>query len=221
MGRRVRHLNPVQTGAVMALDSRFIVGVASGATLPTWSTRPGGADGATAVIAPTFQENVQAGNPGVLFNGTAQGMATLTAMTNPFTIFYAGRSLTAGPNSGSRHVQSVNMNSLIGYNRPSFAVFSGSSTTCEDTTIFPGELPGVGNLSVGSGSQWRMNGVDRTTNSLGTGDFGIAALARGGLAGESDNFYAFQLLLFSSVVPIPLMKRLEQASAFSFRIPIS
>lgn len=76
MHRRVRHLNPAQCGAQIALDARFITGVADGASLATWASRPVASINATASGSnqPTFRASSIGGRPAVEFDGNSDFM---------------------------------------------------------------------------------------------------------------------------------------------------
>jgi hypothetical protein len=88
MSRRVRHLNPAQCGAQIALDARFITGVANGAALSAWASRPVAAIGAsqgTGTSQPTYLSSSINGRPAVQFDGTSDFMncdAGALAITN-------------------------------------------------------------------------------------------------------------------------------------------
>ena len=77
MSRRVRHLNPAQCGAQIALDARYISGVADGAALDTWSARANSSISATASGSnrPTFRASSINGRPAVEFDGSDDVMA--------------------------------------------------------------------------------------------------------------------------------------------------
>jgi len=88
MHRRVRHLNPAQCGAQIALDARFITGVANGAALSAWASRPVAAIGATqgsGTQQPTYLASSINGRPAVQFDGSSDNMnfdAGALAITN-------------------------------------------------------------------------------------------------------------------------------------------
>lgn len=88
MHRRVRHLNPAQCGAQIALDARFITGVSDGAALSSWSSRSVASIGATQSTPaqqPTFRAASINGRPAVEFDGTADNMnldAAARSLTN-------------------------------------------------------------------------------------------------------------------------------------------
>ena len=70
--RRVRHLNPAQCGAQIALDARYISGVADGAALATWAARANTTIGATASGSgqPIYRASSINGRPAVEFDGS-------------------------------------------------------------------------------------------------------------------------------------------------------
>lgn len=77
MHRRVRHVNPAQCGAQVALDARFISGVADGAALSSWPSRSVAsitASQSTPAQQPTFRAVSINGRPAVEFDGTADNM---------------------------------------------------------------------------------------------------------------------------------------------------
>lgn len=83
MGRRVRHLNPVHAGANVALDARFISGLADNATVQTWSSRPGGSRNytqSTNARRPIYRTNIQNGQPVVRFTEASQRWMSNTSI---------------------------------------------------------------------------------------------------------------------------------------------
>lgn len=77
MHRRVRHLNPAQCGARIALDARFITGVSDGAALDTWASRPPATATATQTgsARPTYNTAIVNGRPAVTFDATDDSMS--------------------------------------------------------------------------------------------------------------------------------------------------
>lgn len=88
MHRRVRHLNPAQCGAQVALDARFITGVSDGAALSTWSSRSVATINATQGTGssqPTYRASQINGLPSVQFDGNGDFMqldAAALSLTN-------------------------------------------------------------------------------------------------------------------------------------------
>lgn len=75
MHRRQRHLNPAHAGATCALDARFISGVANGANISSWSDRSSlgnsPTNGGSNNNKPLYQSSGISGQPSVLFDGVA------------------------------------------------------------------------------------------------------------------------------------------------------
>lgn len=97
MHRRVRHLNPAQCGAQVALDARFISGVANGAALSNWPSRSVATINATQgtpLNQPTYLAASIGGRPAVQFDGTTDVM-TLAAGAQSLTNNVASASITA------------------------------------------------------------------------------------------------------------------------------
>lgn len=87
MHRRVRHLNPAQCGAQIALDARFITGVADGAALGTWPARANSSISASqsGTSRPTYRASQMNGRPVVDFDGSDDFMslsASALSLTN-------------------------------------------------------------------------------------------------------------------------------------------
>jgi hypothetical protein len=85
MRARQRHLNPKAAGATLVLDARLITGLSDGTGVQTWSDASGGGNDATQTTSgfrPLYKTAVQGGQPGVLFDGTDDSMATAYAPTS-------------------------------------------------------------------------------------------------------------------------------------------
>jgi hypothetical protein len=88
MGRRIRHINPAHCGAQIALDARFIAGVANGSPLSSWTSRAPATISVTQGTGgnqPTFRASAVNGRPAVEFDGLNDVMvfdAAAAALTN-------------------------------------------------------------------------------------------------------------------------------------------
>jgi len=100
MGRRIRHMNPAHHDAIRngtCLDARFISGVASGAALQTWNSRPGGAHTytqATSARRPIYIVAALGGQPVVQFaladtHWMSRSGIAVTSTMNPYTVMGA------------------------------------------------------------------------------------------------------------------------------------
>lgn len=75
MSRRARHLNPYHAGAQVVFDARLITGIADSAIVSTWTGNPGtsvNATGTTDVSKPIYREAANGfnGQPAVQFDGS-------------------------------------------------------------------------------------------------------------------------------------------------------
>lgn len=136
MHRRVRHLNPAQCGAQIALDARFITGVANGAALSSWPSRPVATIGATQGLGaqqPTYLASSIGGRPAVQFDGTADHMnldAAALALTNNI----ASASITAvavNDGTGADAEQHVVFLSVGGANNSRTALIARFASSAE------------------------------------------------------------------------------------------
>lgn len=84
MHRRVRHLNPAQCGAQIAMDARFITSLADGDPVSTWSSRAPATIQATQTLTsrPTYRVNSIGGRPALEFDGSNDFLAFDAAGTN-------------------------------------------------------------------------------------------------------------------------------------------
>jgi len=71
MGRRCRHLNPRNMGAIQSVDARFIQGLSNGSSVGTWADRCGLRDysQSTPGLQPTYTANSINGQPSIRFDG--------------------------------------------------------------------------------------------------------------------------------------------------------
>lgn len=87
MSRRIRHLNPAQCGAQIALDARFLSGIADGADVSTWTSRAVAtitASQGTLANRPLYRLSGINGQPAVDFDGSNDIMS-LSAGANTLT----------------------------------------------------------------------------------------------------------------------------------------
>ncbi len=85
MRARQRHLNPKSAGANLVLDARFITGLSDGTGVETWADVSGNGYNATQSVSgnrPLYRTAIQGGQPGILFDGTDDWMATTYGPTS-------------------------------------------------------------------------------------------------------------------------------------------
>lgn len=229
MGRRVRHLNARDAGAVLVLDSRFIIGLRGTDKVSTWNDRSINANNAiqpSSTNRPSYEVNILNGNPAVLFNGSNNVMgfvsnislgvlhtciATLRprGQTNSFNF---GAVLHGGANTDPIFVSGSNLSSAnVGYT----AGTGGAS---------------IGSLNLSNGvivatrrNNTSVNIVANRTAATGTLPVNPAAVIdRIGVRGITNLFYngsIGQIIIYNSVISDTNWKRMNHSSAFSFKLP--
>lgn len=241
MHRRARHLNPASAGASLVLDARYI-NLADKTAVSRWTDRsvnnfnivqPTGSQ------QPTFETNVLNGNNSLRFISTANqflcGGDILDVGTNNFAAIVIGRS--------TNNNQGFYAKTDLGITNGAFTFFrsagSGRSyfgngatgifvdnTSISDSFLVMTQVVTRGNYIVSfvngvSGTQNTTSIV--TTNFTPTYPFEVGNLGQGfyPLSG-----FISQLIIFTTPETYalnykasPLLKRIEHASAFSFKLP--
>lgn len=235
MGRRQRHFNPKDAGALLAVDARFITGLSSGTGVQTWSSRAGLT---TSVIQnnsnlrPTYQTNIKGGNPIVRFDSSSQGMAGLFSYTvTSQTVILIFSSTMAG--AWSRwFTQSDGVSTdfaLAGHyipllrNGSNNQLASYAASSSQATLSYSGGW--VIASAVHTGSQFNnfLNGV-ASANGSSTLNRTFAVCGFGvGFSGAADGFAgdAASCMMFTTNLSASLRRRLEHASALAFKIASS
>lgn len=223
MGRRVRHLNPGNAGAVLALDSRFITGLSDGGLVSTWVDRSGSGNNAngSGTSRPTYETNEQAGCAVVRFDGSNDALGTAAPVTtvinnwSMFSVAYTragGRvHFSNGQNDG--YSQTHSGEGLNGFGMLyGYVVWLTSATKEQNQWIIQTSVRTSGNLAV------LKNGVQIITSAsnpktptfatfLGTDTYGY------------QNCDIVTACIFPIPISNPLRRRLEHSSAFAFKIP--
>jgi hypothetical protein len=221
------------------LDSRFITGLADADPVSTWSDRSANANNATQSGAnrPTYETAEQGGNPVLNFDGSNHRMVcasfvSLTSSTviasgksavttaNDRNIFYFGNAATLSPafnwvgvgrNFSSQRWASGN------YNNPTERSVVGSITFDTAANIATGIVNDSGT------NRLFVNGTADGTAVSTTITINAAARPTIGRRGTDNTGYwqgqVFNISLFAIAVPAPLRRRLEHATAYSFKIP--
>ena len=236
MGRRHRHLNRIQCGAVMDYDARFIQGLSNGAQPTGWDNRSGSLNltrtGTAADL--TYNTNAQGGQPCMRFNGTAALLRY--SSYNPTTVGYSNQATVI---AGCLSTKATSTQRLLYRWRQSatnvmqiWAQFSdnlmyfdhgresapgrisaAASTTTAATLISAMAGPSTGNI--------KRNGVQIAS---GTMSASVASIATnfdlGGFTGAEHwvgDFFAF---IHAPLASEPVRRRIEQSVAFSFKLAI-
>lgn len=246
MHRRVRHLNPAQCGAQVALDARFITGVANGAALSSWPSRSVASISATqgaGAQQPTFRASSINGRPAVEFDGSADNM-DLSASALSLTNNVSSASITTVAVSDSTSADStqyITILSISGTATPRASVASTSTNSARsqgrrldaDSTVTNNNasstnVPFIGtaranfadnSISVG------VNGVFSSpgTYSSGAGNSSATNSFIAKIGAQASTGSRFGGRIAAVVVAVPMLpdavaKRVRQHLGFSFRI---
>ena len=224
MHRRTRHFNSRDAGAVLSVDSRYIVGLSDNDGVGTWTDRTRNGNNLTqntAALKPTYQVGEQGGCPVVRYirtivNADMQTLSFTTAITTlrSFVAFVKQDGLNGNfapailGHSSAYDFAGAPGNSNTGYlysiTYAAAAVLNGTTrrngvTYNNNTTM--ADIPSIISLvTTGNVSASRLS-KDRSFNSW-WGDIG-------------------HMSIFTTALTDPLKKRLEHATAYSFKIACS
>lgn len=242
MRARHRHFNPGRSGAKMALDSRFISGLSNGSSITTWSDRSGLANDATqssSANRPTFQTNVQGGNPSTRYNGTSQYFTAATIDAKTFIVVFTPNTTDIYRTMyGIRSDDNVQIDALyIQLNNPTRTPAFARATTTDTSggsdfvTIHSAISNNVASIFTGKRSDtsmtsWVVGGnqqSDTTSSSLRPAN-GPSAIGAGYYNNNIVDYFPgdiFSIALYDTEAGNPLIKRLEHSAAYSFKIACS
>lgn len=229
--RRQRHLNPASAGAVMAFDARFVTGLSSGSPVDTWASRRPATVDATAsdTARPLWTAGLQGGQPGMVFDGSNDVMATVQAIdTHPRTFLVVAKRDSDASNNRSVLGNRSGSNGRIMRIRDDALVYGRISNV---TNVYGYTTPGaplvwtVTDETASNGVVQRANGAQNPTTNTPTNYFPSALGMRVGAAGTSVQEYfdgeIYAVNVWAGLLSAAQIRRFEQAMAFSFRIPQS
>lgn len=217
----MRHLNPGNAGAVLALDSRFINGLSDGDPVSTWADRSGQGNNATGSgsARPTFQISEQGGNPAIRFDGNDDIIEYTGLISTIPAYIFTVVNLKATYDSFAAVIHNGN-GGLNGYGH---IFYQGNITLLRGGISF--DIDGA--QSIGTTFLWSSKAF-ADTSSLGwisgyavsynsTGGGGINTPSAGGSIGNNGQTDIYQCVI-SVNINDTLRRRLEHAAAFSFKI---
>lgn len=228
--RRVRHLNPASAGAVIALDSRFVSSLASGDPVDTWaSRRPATVDATgTGSARPLWTAGLQGGQPGIVFDGSNDVLATGELInTHPRTFLVVverdsdasnNRSVLGNRTSSGGRIMRTTATSLV------YARISNVNNTYTYSTPGYPTVWTATDETAANGIIQRANGKQNTTSTTPTNYFpttvGMQVGAGGTFVTEYFDGKIYAVMVWAGLLSQPQIGRIEQSMAFSFRIPI-
>lgn len=233
MNRRVRHLNPANAGALLALDARFLP-LANNDAVADWTARPNStitATQGTAAAKPTFKTGIVNGQPAVYFDGDdSLAVSTLgspSAITG-IIVFKNDNNPPAGATSDAGSIWGVSTASYSTHMTwSSGSVYESFGTDTRKDAIFS---PGSANDSfsiygvVSASNDYRVyqNGSSKyTTASNFVGVGASPSIGVGNAGGYHLLGYVAAVVIATSAISDALRRRIEQSLAFSFRIACS
>ena len=241
MHRRARHLNPGSAGAVLALDSRFISGLSDGDPVSTWSDRTASGNNVTQTgsARPTYETFELNGNPSVRFSPTQtlkrDAVTIATALTAIMTTkFPTGlrnhvcfeQAYQNSPSQG-RAIAAVD-GSYNFWDSNELFMIDGGYTTSRGVDWSPySNISGASIQLYGMSSLRhiaKLNGVfvgsqKGTPQSLASLTGPLIFGSTAGTIRVQHDF--FNLQVFEADLSNSLIRRLEHAAAFAFKIPCS
>ena len=222
MNRRVRHLNPANAGATVALDARFLTGLADGADVTSWAGRSGTSNTASengTGTRPIYKTASGASRPTpvVRFQASARTLQIASVFASqPYTIMLVSAIRT----DFGRTLSGMSSNWLLGswlfYSNRCFMegwVFQGTESST-DMLIHTGR-------AASNAADYYQSGAAKATGVSVAGSPGGLSIGGGG----ADNSPTYSdadvsaVVGFASALSDAVRKRIEQSLAFSFRIP--
>jgi hypothetical protein len=232
MRARHRHFNPRAAGAATALDSRFIAGLANTDPISTWSSRTGSNDvtQGTSANRPQYIASGRSSQAVVRFDGANANnqdwlQNTSFVVAQPFFVICAtivntksAAVICDATSNSSRVVLGLNASGLAADNGK-FLIFSGTNAL-SDTVDSRGAWNIYCGLFNGSSSKVFRNGAEVASGNAGTNNFATLKIgerfANVTNITQHDGDIGYFAVLASSNQS--LRKRLEHASAYSFKI---
>lgn len=245
--RRLRHVQPREVaGCSLSLDASAITGLVDGAAVSTWPDGSGNARDATQGTSgnrPTFETAEIGGLPVVRFDGTDDrlvvgtslftytGAATILAVTRiasaPASDFSAIISQNGGGSSLALAPQKFPV-AGVNFSTDIYApggVASNVSTSTSTTYVVAAAWSDWSAHKTDSGTILQVNATGTFTaygsnpSALGTSNLWIGAFINNGAAHLHGDLAA--VIVFSSNLPAPLRRRLEQSLACRWRITLN
>lgn len=221
MRARHRHFNARFAGATGVFDSRYISGLADGASVDTWTSRTGSNDISQSNSAnrPTYETNEINGNPSVYWDGGANDELTfasaLSYSSTSIVTVYKNEDATNGSIVFARNNNSADY-IYFTTNSVQFQNSAASTRTHNLGNVF---LIGSG-IDIGTTSVTAFaNGTAATTAAGGSSTFQCTGIGKYGAGTQFNTQGHLGLAIIANVAwEAPLRRRVEHAAAYSFKI---
>jgi hypothetical protein len=234
MRARQRHINPKAAGANLVLDSRYITGLSDGTGVSTWSDISGNgydATQATAANQPLFKVNVQGGQPGLLFDGSNDSLATSYGpQSGNVTAFAVWKATSPGTTLYRRIMDKDYINAMwMGKDGPSAQSYGGGALQANLPygTYVTLDNTNTHLLSASrSGTSWTITSESQTTATATVSSTAfnnsIIRIGLGNNNGDPWNGHIFGFLYFHNLaLSSSMLKRIFRSYGFAFKIACS
>jgi len=234
MRARQRHLNPKAAGATLVLDARYIDGVSDGSGVSSWSDRSGNgynATQATGANQPLYKVNVQGGQPGLLFDGINDSLATTYGPTSgDVTAFSVWKATSPGTTLYRRIMDKDYVAGMwMGKDGPSAQSYGGG---CRQSAPPYGTYVTLDNTNthllstVRSGTSWTVTSESQSTATATVSSTAfnteVIRVGLGNNNGDPWNGHIFALFYFhNTALASSLLRRVFLSYGYSFKIACS
>ena len=228
--RRHRFYNPATAGATVAIDARFLTGLADGDAVGTWTARPGTSVSPTeATNKPTYKASVVNGLPAVRFaSASSTKLEASVTITGNATFFMVG--VCVSGQAYARYVstgrggndyddpgaiipfQASGNQLMYSWSNYSYNVASASYSTPLVASCVTDSQYGSLRVNGGTAASLFVQSLNIDRLSIGRDPSGSGA---GGSIADGD---MCAVVVVPSTVSDALRRRIEQSLAFSFRI---
>jgi hypothetical protein len=238
MRARQRHLNPKAAGSSVVFDSRYITGLSDGSNVSSWADRSGNAnDATTASNYPTYETDGQGGNPVVRFvRASSQrlvcGSSTFSGSGAKF-VMVAYKSTLTGTYSSAAAGQSgtANVGGWFALQARTEVVtgdpyLAGVAADTQNNKSSPDNAWKVGTGAYnGTTLYTRKNAaeIDSVARTMNTNN-SVFRIGHDDGAGTLQEFWGGDIAYIAAgaiTYSVPLLRRLEHAMGFSFKIACS
>jgi len=243
MRARHRHFSCKSAGASLVLDSRYISGLSNNDLVNTWPDQSGnGYSPVPTLSPPIYKTSIQGGNPALSFEGSQDLYFNANlSNTNEISIITvvkydntSQRSLIIDAKNVSQTFDSFGLE-INTYNSTgdhydfytSATSFEGSISVTTNFVILSITANTTAGTDIINNTSYYVNGLINTlTKVAGAGVYRDLSARNGFRIGEFNqgNYSRFRgdasaIFVFPYKINTPLLKRLEHASALSFKIP--
>ena len=230
MRARHRHFSHKAAGAVIAYDARYLT-ESNGTALQTWTDRAGTynateSDSTKRPLVATGANGIN-GQTALDFDGTNDDLQAASVPLNAFiTIVVCGRFTTTKP-FFMEHSSDTNPSAgfyFYGSNGNAWEIFRTNQHSALGTSAWFGSANAIGSFRYDGTGEYRKDGAAQSnvsitgtarSNSSATDNFNICSRNRSAVFGDG---LLGTLAIYDGKASDSMMKRIEHAAAYSFKI---